>query len=97
MARKLNKLCEYFHKTDLFDCPHCGKKLRDYYAELKAKVDAVPIELKQIFLDHLKNKNVGDAMKATDPNSKYESVVWYKIVSDQIDTHTYQTFNFKAK
>lgn len=95
--RKLNKQCEYFHSTTLYDCPKCGKKLRDFYVELKAKVDAVPLELKQIFLDHLKDKNVGDAMKATDPDGKYENIIWYNIVGNQIETMSYSTFNFKAK
>lgn len=96
-TKKLNKLCAYFHNTSLFDCPKCGVQLRDFYAELKAKCDAVPRELKQKLLDNLKDKNIGDAIKATDPDGKYEDVVWFKIIDNQIDRHTYHTFNHNVK
>ena len=95
---KLNKLCEYFHATDLYSCPKCGKELRNFKAELQAKIDLVPLELKQTILDHLKNhKNVGEAMKLTDPDEKYENIVWYNIIGNQIENYPYQTFNFQAK
>jgi hypothetical protein len=96
--RKLNKVCEYLHATDLYDCPKCKKELRNFKAELQAKIDAVPIELKQKFLDYLKaGKNVGEAMFETDPLTKFENIVWYNIVGNQIENHSYQTFNFQAK
>lgn len=94
----MNQLCIYFHSTDLFDCPKCGKKLRDFYAELKFKCDAVPKELKQEFLNFLKDgKNIGDAIIAIDPQSKYEDIVWFNIFGNQIENHGYKTFNFQIK
>ena len=90
-------MCEYFHKTDLYDCPKCGKKLRDFKAELRAKVDAVPREVKQKFVDYLREGNIGQAIEKIDPEHKIEDIVWFNIVSDQIEVHRYETFNPTVK
>lgn len=95
--RKLNKLCAYFHSTELYDCPKCGIKLRDFQAELRAKVDAIPREKKQELLDYLKEGNVGYAIAKVDPKREVESLVWHTIIADQIEHHGYHTFNFTAK
>jgi hypothetical protein len=95
MAKKLNKLCAYFHSTDLYSCPKCGIQLRDFKAELRAKVDAIPKERKQELLDHLKDGNVGYAISKVDPNREVDSLIWYTIIGDQIESYDY--FNFKAK
>ena len=85
----MNKLCKYFHETTLFSCPKCGKKLRDFQQELRDKVDAVPKELKQKFIDELKNGNVGYAMNQVDPDKKYENIIWYTVLNDQIGAYHY--------
>lgn len=93
----MNRICKELHATDLYDCPKCGVKLRDFRQELRVKVDAVPIEKKQQLLNELKSHNVGEAIKIVDPQSEIDDLVWFTIISDQIETHEYSTFNFKAK
>lgn len=95
--KKLNKMCEYFHATDLYTCPKCNKELRSYVGELRAKIDSIPKERKQLFLDYLKEGNIGQAVARIDPDKEFESNVWFTIISDQIDVHRYETFDFKAK
>lgn len=98
MAKKLNKMCQYFHATDLYDCPKCGAKLRDYKQELLEKCKLVPIELKQTLLDNLKQgMTVGEAIKSVDPDEKHEHIVWTQIIADQIEVSKYYSFNFTAK
>lgn len=87
MSKK--KQCEYFHATNLYDCPSCGIKLRDFNKELRVKVDAVPKETKQKFVDFLKEGNVGSAIKKIDPNGETDSLIWFTIVSDQIRSMEY--------
>jgi len=90
----LNKLCASFHnETKLYNCPKCGKELRNFQAELRAKVDAIPRETKQELIDNLLKGNVGEAIKLTDPNSEVEFIVWTTIIADQIENHSYETFN----
>jgi len=57
--KRLNQLCKYFHSTDLYKCPKCKKELRNFQAELRAKVDAVPLKRKQEFINNLQKGNVG--------------------------------------
>lgn len=96
--RKSNWVCEYFHATTLYECPKCGKKLRDFQAELQAKVDAVPFDRKVAFLRFLKEgRFVKEAIDLADPNGDFETIVWYNIIKNQIESHEYKTFNFNAK
>lgn len=96
--KKLNKMCQYFHSTELYSCPKCGIELRNFMQEIRDKVKLVPIELKQKILDVLKEgKNIGQAIEIVDPDKKYESIIWFNVISDQIEEHRYQTFNYKAK
>jgi hypothetical protein len=97
MAKKLNKMCEYFHTTNLYTCPQCKKELRNYMQELKAKIETIPKERKQLFLDYLKEGNVGQAVERIDPKKEFDCSVWFQIISDQITVHKYETFNFTAK
>ena len=97
MGKKKDRMCEEFHKTHLYDCPSCGIKLRDFQQELRDKVDAVPKELKQQFIDELKNGNVGYARNKVDPDEKYEFLTWATILSDQIQVHTYEILNEEVK
>lgn len=87
-------MCERFHATDLYTCPKCNCELRNFKKELRAKVDAVPIEIKQKILDNLKTMNVGDAIKAS--GFEGESLVGFTIVSDQIETSSYSYLRDKA-
>lgn len=92
--KRLNKLCAYFHSTNLYDCPKCKVKLRDFHAELRAKVDAVPVERKQALIDAFKDGHtVGEAIAIVDPNNEIEFIVWSNIIRDQIEKNEYMTFN----
>lgn len=90
-------MCEYFHSTNLFKCPSCRKELRNYMQELKDKVSTIPKERKQLFLNYLKEGNIGQAVARIDPDKEFESVVWFQIVSDQITINQYETVDFVAK
>lgn len=94
MAKKLRKLCVYFHATNLYTCPNCGCELRNFQKELRAKVDAVPIEIKQKILDGLKTMNVGDSIKASGFDGEF--LVASTIIADQIETSTYSWLREKA-
>jgi len=80
-------MCKHFHATDLYKCPSCGKKLRDFQAELRAKIDAIPQEIKQKILDGLRSgMNVGDAIEASGINEiESDSLVGLTIISDNIE------------
>lgn len=79
--KKLNKLCAYFHTTDLYTCPKCHKELRNYMQELRAKVDVVPLDVKQTIINGLhEGLNVGQALDLVD----VEREVGYQIISDNI-------------
>ncbi len=90
---KKEKMCEYFHATDLYNCPSCHKELRNFDAERRAVIDGIPRERKQLFLDYLKEGNIGQAVERIDSSKEFDSGIWFQIVSDQIVTHKYETFN----
>lgn len=96
--KKLNEMCKYFHATDLYICPKCRCELRNYMQELQAKCAAVPIEIKQKYLDILKDgKTIGEAISGADPESKYPTEVWHQIVANQIEVTKQHIFNYTAK
>lgn len=87
----MKKLCKLFHETNLYDCPSCGKQLRNFQAELRAKIDAVPLEIKQRIIDGLHNGlNVGQAIEASGLKEiESDSLVGYTIVSDNINSYEF--------
>ena len=90
--RKLNKLCESFHKMDLAgqNCPKCHyfKCGRTYEEKLKEKVDAVPQEKKQKLLDLVwSGLTLGEA--AEKAGFEKDTGVYAKILQDNIGQYHY--------
>lgn len=86
---------ESFPNTD-GECFCCGLKIGKTFKEkLADKVAAIPVEMKQKFLDGLKTMNVGDARKYADPNEEHEFIAWVNFLGNQIDTFEYLDYKVK--
>jgi hypothetical protein len=80
-------------------CIMCKEKIgKSYMERLRDKIALIPYEDKQAFLNHLREgKNVGEAIKAVDPEGKYNTMSeWYQVLSDNIQTFSYEVLRKDA-